>query len=244
MNANFLIVGHRGTRYEYDENTIQAFNKAIDFGANYIELDVRSTLDNKVIVMHDKSLERTTTGKGLINELTYNEISQYKTKKKFSNIPLLIEVLDEFKTKTKYIIEIKESGIYKEILELVQSKSLLESCIFSGRDLNELLLLKSTSPTSKICYNITKGKPLDLKKYINLSNKELKSIKPNLINLKAELVTPEFIQKCHNNDITALAWDFMNYEDPISVMQKLIKWGIDGILFDDFKNIKIIKKSI
>ena len=107
MNRNFLFIGHRGTRIS-DENTIYAFNKALKYGAEYIEFDVRKTKDNKLIIIHDATLERTTKGSGLIKNLTYNDISKYKTKRNSSKIPLLSDVLEKFKDQIKFMIELKE----------------------------------------------------------------------------------------------------------------------------------------
>ena len=82
MKPNFKYIGHRGTRVGFDENTISAFEKVIDYGANYIEFDVQKTKDGKLIILHDYSLERTTNGSGLLREYTYQEIKNFRTKKK------------------------------------------------------------------------------------------------------------------------------------------------------------------
>ena len=59
MKKITLFIGHRGTLVDYDENTLESFDIAIKSGANCIELDVRRTKDNKLIVFHDKSLANT-----------------------------------------------------------------------------------------------------------------------------------------------------------------------------------------
>ena len=69
-----ITIGHRGTRVDFDENTIGAFKKAIEYGADYIEFDIHRTKDGQLIVMHDKSLNRTTTGSGLIKNCYFTEI--------------------------------------------------------------------------------------------------------------------------------------------------------------------------
>ena len=65
--------------------------------------------------------------------------------------------------------------------------------------------------------------------------------KPDLISLHSKRVTQEFIEVCHINGILALSWDFIGYEDPFEVIKGLYKMGIDGVLFDDFRNITRIK---
>ena len=66
-------------------------------------------------------------------------------------------------------------------------------------------------------------------------------IKPDLISLRSNLVTKDFIEVCHKNNIKSLAWDFLSYRDARSHIKSLIAEGIDGILFDDHRNIAEIK---
>ncbi|MFW9881799.1 MAG: glycerophosphodiester phosphodiesterase, partial [Candidatus Thorarchaeota archaeon] len=157
MISEFLYIGHRGTRTDFDENTFEAFTKAIEFGANYVELDVRKTKDNKLIILHDSSLDRTTTGSGLIKNLVWAEIRNFKTKINYNNIPLLSDVLDKFNGKIKFMIELKGEDIRNDIFDLVNTKGLLKECIFSAKKINDLKGLKKKSAEVKTCYNITKG---------------------------------------------------------------------------------------
>ena len=157
MRSEFLYIGHRGTRTDFDENTLNAFKKAIEFGANCVEFDVRETKDGKLIILHDSTLDRTTTGSGQLRNFNYDNIMEYKTKNHYEIIPLLSEVLDSLKSKTKFMIELKSDHIKDGVLEIVKNYNLLEHCIFSGRNLQELGQIKKVYPDSKICYNITKG---------------------------------------------------------------------------------------
>jgi len=240
MNRSFICIGHRGTRI-LDENTIYAFNKALKYGADYIEFDVRKTKDNKLIIIHDASLERTTKGSGLIQNLTYDEISRYKTKINNEKIPLLSEVLESFKDKTKFMIELKEGNLRSQILDIIKDMDLIEHCIFSGRSLIEIELIKKESPETRICYNITKGVGLTLPELLKLGNKVRANYNFDIISLRSNLVNSKFIDICQKNKISTLSWDFIAYSNPLEKIKELIKRGIDGILFDNYKNIPIIK---
>jgi len=239
MNRTFICIGHRGTRI-LDENTTYAFTKALKYGAEYIEFDIRKTKDNKLIVMHDATLERTTSGEGLIKNFTYDQICKYKTKKNNEKIPLLSDVLEIFKGKIKFMIELKEINIRTKILDLIHDKGLLNHCIISGRNLRQILLIKKEYPESKICYNITKGMGLTLSEFLNQESVKKKNYELDIISLKSHLVSSKFIETCHRNKILTLAWDFIDYSNPLDKMKALIKSGIDGILFDNYKNIPII----
>jgi glycerophosphoryl diester phosphodiesterase len=240
MNQNFICIGHRGTRI-IDENTIYAFTKAIKYGADYIEFDVRKTKDNKLIIIHDAYLERTTKGSGVVKNLTYDQISQYKTKMNDEKIPLLSEVLERFKGKSKFMIEIKEENIRKQLLDVIHEMDLFKYCILSGRNLNEINLIKKKNPGIKTCYNITKGAGLTLSELLKLGNNNKINYNFDYISLRSSLVNAEFLEICHKNKILTLSWDFMGYLNPVEKIKELIKNGIDGILFDNYKNIPIIK---
>jgi len=94
------ICAHRGASETHPENTLFAFNEAIRLGAQMIEFDVRMTKDNQLVIMHDRSVDRTTNGTGLVNELTLMEIKQFDAgvwkSKEFlgEKVPTFKEVLD------------------------------------------------------------------------------------------------------------------------------------------------------
>jgi glycerophosphoryl diester phosphodiesterase len=69
-----LVVAHRGASIEQPENTIEAFEAALDAGADAVEFDVRMTADGHAVVMHDPDVSRTTDGTGLVSEMTLEEI--------------------------------------------------------------------------------------------------------------------------------------------------------------------------
>lgn len=240
----FLLIGHRGTRYQYDENTLEAFNIAINKGANYIEFDIRTSKDGKLVVIHDETINRTTNGFGKVKDMIYPDINKANTLKNKSKIPLLEEVLDAFRGKIYFMLELKENDISEQILKMLNQKRLLNSCVISSRDLGELLRIKKKYPSTQICYNITKAKNPDLETIINLSSVEISRIKPDLISLNSERISSEFINKCHENQILVLAWNFIDYENPKSIMKKLIDMNIDGILVDNHNNIEYIANLI
>ncbi len=241
MKKISLFVGHRGTLVDYDENTLEAFDIAIKSGANCIELDARRTKDRKIIVFHDKILARTTNGKGVVKKLTYNDVKNLKTKIRNQNIPLLEESMDYITEKVQIIIHLKDEGIMKDVFSLIAKKGVLKNCTIGGRDFNKLKRYKKTFKPIKTCFNITKGRGLNLKEFIEKGQrKKLKNI-PDMINIRSDLISNQFIKVCHINDIKSLAWGFMGYKQPLQVINSLIDNQIDGILFDDYHNLKIIR---
>src|SRR6266852_5429562 len=74
QERRIAVIAHRGEHLSHTENTVAAFQAAIDLGADYIELDVRPTKDGKLVLMHDGSVDRTTNGKVDVANLTFDEI--------------------------------------------------------------------------------------------------------------------------------------------------------------------------
>ena len=134
MNRNLLIIGHRGTRIDYDENTLKSFEAAIKSGAQYIEFDVRRLNDGNLLVFHDAFIDKTIVGSVYLKDLTYAELKNYKTKIRTAEIPLLTEVLDKLAKRTKFMIELKEEEIKNDVINIVNKKGLLEDCVICGRN--------------------------------------------------------------------------------------------------------------
>ncbi len=112
------LIAHRGlTNENIKENTLKAFKNAINNNYNGIELDIRKTKDNVIVVIHDKYINRTSDGIGNINNLTYKNVLKYNfgTKKNKSKIPTLKEVIKCINN-ANIFIELKEK-INKEELE-------------------------------------------------------------------------------------------------------------------------------
>ena len=71
-----LKIGHRGARVYEPENTLRSFQRAIEIGVDAVELDVRKTKDNELVVIHNANVNKTTNGSGSVNELTLEEIKR------------------------------------------------------------------------------------------------------------------------------------------------------------------------
>jgi len=237
-----FFIGHRGTRIDYDENTLDAFEIALKSGANYIEFDVRKTIDNELVIFHDSKVDRITNTLGYLENFRYSEIARMHFKLTDSRVPTLDEVLKRFKKRIKFIIDLKSENIKENVLKTINTHALLKDCIISGRNLHDLELIKQDYPENYVCYNITKGEGLNLEDFMKQGKDRSLNFMPDLINLHSKKITKEFIEICHKNDILALSWDFIGYIKPIEVIKGLIKLGIDGILFDNYKNIKHTKQ--
>jgi glycerophosphoryl diester phosphodiesterase len=79
-----VVIAHRGEHRAHPENTLPAFQAAIDAGADYFELDVRTTSDGRLVLMHDAKVDRTTNGSGAVREMTFDQIRALDAGAKFN----------------------------------------------------------------------------------------------------------------------------------------------------------------
>lgn len=156
-----IIIGHRGCAYA-PENTISSFVKAVECGADVIELDVQMSRDGFLVVIHDDSLERTTDGNGWVKESNYKGYmerldagSWFSSTYAGERIPLLQQVYEELGNKTFLNVEIKVSsgndpeiikGLSQQVLKLTEDLGLLKRVIFSSFNLEAISIIKSLNP--------------------------------------------------------------------------------------------------
>jgi len=107
MFETFQIIGHRGWKAKYPENTILGFRKAIEAGANMIEFDVQLTRDTHLAVFHDQTAKRVCGRNINIGRADRPELEQLKVFDSDENIPFLDQVFDTFTTDVNYYVELK-----------------------------------------------------------------------------------------------------------------------------------------
>jgi len=152
-----VIIAHRGASGIAPENTLAAIDLAMQSQAEIIEIDVHLTKDGKIVVIHDKSVDRTTNGTGLISELTLGEIraldagSWYSESFAGEKIPLLSEVMDMVVGRKKLLIEIKSGvkdypGIDRKVVEVIKEYDALDWCIVQSFDDKTLMEINRQWP--------------------------------------------------------------------------------------------------
>lgn len=152
------IFAHRGFSSQYPENTMTAFRKALEAGADGIEMDARLTQDGKIVIMHDPTIDRTTNGKGKVRSLTFKEIlgldAGIKKGVVFENerVPVLEQVLDELGGKLLLNIELcnydegDNRQLANQTVELIEKYRLVDSVIISSFRFNNLVYVKDKNP--------------------------------------------------------------------------------------------------
>lgn len=141
-----LVVGHRGAMGSCPENTMASFERAVELGADWIELDVHLTRDGRLAVIHDETLERTTTGSGLVKDHTLDELQQLDAGAWFDatfageRIPSLEQVLRWAAARERVVdIEIKNApvrydGIERAVVDALDRTGMSEQAIVISFD--------------------------------------------------------------------------------------------------------------
>ncbi|MFA7744382.1 glycerophosphodiester phosphodiesterase [Salinicoccus roseus] len=129
-----MNIAHRGASGYAPENTMAAFDKALEMKADYIEIDVQLSEDGEVVLMHDGMIDRTTDGSGSVDDYTLEELKQLDAGSWFGpqfageQIPTLEEVLDTYRGKIGILIEIKNAsqhpGIEEEIAGALEERNM------------------------------------------------------------------------------------------------------------------------
>ena len=141
-----LVCAHRATNKNFPENSISAINASIALGVDIIELDVRTTKDDSLVIMHDHDIDRTTNGSGYVASMTYKDLQKYHLLHRDiltnEKIPTLRQVLSEISGKdvilnldlkdidiTNYFRILKEFGMERKVMSYIWSPELMDSIL-------------------------------------------------------------------------------------------------------------------
>ncbi len=140
---NILVVGHRGAKAFYPENTMLSFQKAIELGVDGIEMDINMTKDGQLVVIHDNTVDRTTNGTGKVVDFTLRELKELDAGSHFSSeyagerIPTFEEFLDLVKNKKLLLnVEIKDyrTCVIDKTIKMLEDYKLTDTYVITCFD--------------------------------------------------------------------------------------------------------------
>ncbi len=219
-----LKIGHRGAKGHAPENTLISFQKAIELGVQGIELDVHLTSDKHLVVIHDESVDRTTSGTGLVSSFTLDELKSLQIDNLYE-IPTLQEVLDFIDKRIFLNIELKGKNTAKPVTDLIERYILeknwtYDHFIVSSFDWNALQEVRSLNP------NIAIGvlTQTDLALAIGFAD----FIKTKSIHPYFHLLTQENLALMQEKGFHVFPWTVNELED----IHKIKSLHVDGIISD------------
>ncbi len=142
-----LVAAHRAAHIHYPENSLPAIQEAIRLGVDIVELDVKVTKDGVAILMHDETIDRTTTGSGKPSDYTLEELKKFSLvhKKETTNeqIPTFEEALKLVKNNIMVDIDLK-TGQLDPIIEAIKNQACEDHVFFFDNDYNALQYIKNS----------------------------------------------------------------------------------------------------
>ena len=237
-------IAHRGYSRIYPENTMIAFQKAVEAGCDAIELDLQLSKDGELVIFHDDILERTTTGKGLISQFTKKELMDLDASKLFhgthedQRIPSLEEYFHYIKDKNiKSVIELKkkinaEAKMEEKVTEMVRSFRLSEKVIISSFSQESIIRSRILAP------EISTALITDY--FMYRGGKIAKSLGAAYIHPRHLFLLPFVLSEMKREGILVQPWTV----DEEKRMRWLIRAGVNGIITNDPKLLHEVIQSM
>lgn len=244
-----LSVAHRGHSIAYPENTLEAYRKAIELGVEMIECDVNITRDGKLVMMHDPTLDRTTTGTGKVSASTWDEIQQLDASGKFNEefagvkVPSTEETLLLYKEAGIFsCIEVKganadeSSRIALGLVVLFVKHGMLDTAFLSSYDHEALRLAKSKCPELLLA---PERLPDDAPANPSEALRQAQSFNAPVLQHQYTVLTEEVVRLLHENEIAV--WSWSTTDEPSMVYS--IELGADALMGDDVElMLKILNR--
>jgi glycerophosphoryl diester phosphodiesterase len=227
QNRPVVAISHRGEHLHHPENTIPAFEEAIRVGADFIEVDVRTTADGKLVLSHDSSVNRCTNGTGEVREMTFEQIERLdagiKSAPEFAatRIPAFDEVLNLAHGRIGVYVDLK-SATAQAIVDAIRKADMVGRVVIYRGDIPQLKEIQQIDPRLKV-----------MPESRNVENVKaaIESLHPKVIAFGASDFFEEIIRLTKASG-AAVYVDRMGKTDTPEGWQSAIDAGADGIQTD------------
>ncbi len=245
-NSRFLVLAHRGGGGLHPENTLGAFEYSAEMGVDVLELDVHSTADGVLVVLHDATVDRTTNGSGRISAMTLEAVKKLDAGYKFSTdggqtfpfrgkgitIPTLQEIFNALPEQT-FNVEPKqaEPSVTKPLCELIRARKMTDKIIVGS--FRQTAIDEFRAECTEVATSAT---PREVSQFLAMYKTGIgASYTPPMQALQIpeklgslQIVTKDFVETAHKLNLQVHVWTI---NDPAD-MQRLIETGVDGIMTD------------
>ncbi len=221
--ARPFVIAHRGASGHRPENTLSAYELAVEQSADMIEIDLHISQDGEIVVYHDAHL-RGIGGRSYIEEMTFEEICTLDAGGG-QRVPLLSEVLDRFGERVPFNLELKSGrhwrdypGLPAAALREVTSRSLLEKTLFSSFHASILEELRGLEPSARIGCISEHWQPERLLTWA-------KAVKAESLHLSLPLIDRAAVETVHGAGLRLHVFTVNEEAD----MRRLLDLGVDGM---------------
>jgi glycerophosphoryl diester phosphodiesterase len=214
-----IIIGHRGTAALEPENTLLSIKRAMDIGVDAVEIDIHLSKDKELVVIHDATVDRTTNGKGPVSSYTVQEIKRLDAGKG-ETIPTLQEVIDLIDKRVKLIIELKEEGTERPVVDIIVRNNLFDkACVISFWH-KLVKTVKEMDGRIKTGVLLV-GSPVDTCIATQAS--------ADVLVMKYTFVDREFVEIVHKTGLKVFIWNI----DDRDLLKPYVDMGVDAIGTND-----------
>lgn len=250
-----LLIAHRGASGYAPEHTFSAYDKALEIGADYLEIDLHQTQDGVLVAMHDETVDRTTNGSGKISEFTFEELKTLDAGSWFNEavpehaheeyigeeIVSLQEIFERYGPEVQYYIETKSPEYYpnmeENLIQLLEQYQLLDNVAFEQNiilqsfDSNSLRQLHEMNSSIPLIQLIQFGPN---QAYLNA--RQLHSIKEYAYGIGVNLssMNESFGRSVRSEGLELHVFTVNSYSHAVQVFNQ----GATGIFTDELKEFK------
>lgn len=244
-----LVIAHQGGNGIWPGDTMYAFEKAVEMGADVLEMDAHLTKDGHIVLLHDETVDDTTDGTGLIEEMTLAELKQLDAAYKWSNdggqtfpyrglgiqAPTLEELFQKF-PQMRFVIEIKltKKPIDQPLCDLIRAYNMQDHVLIASFHDTAMQNFRMNCP--EVATSASRGETTKfvlLGKFFlsGLIAPQYQSIQPPYDpgeSYNIPIMTKRFVRDAHVKNVHVEPW---TVDDP-ELMKQYIEWGVDGIITD------------
>jgi glycerophosphoryl diester phosphodiesterase len=238
-----LIFAHRGGAKLAPENTLAAFARGLDSGADGVECDVHLSRDGVPVIIHDATLDRTTNAAGRVGTCTAAELAGVDAGFHFQHdgefpfrglrigVPTLDSLLRQYETRT--IIELKEPSpaLARAVVAVVRAAHAIDRVCIGSFHRRALEIVRSEAPEIATSASEPEARWTLYRSWTGLppvTRKPYSSFQVPERAGRLHVVTPAFIRQVHAEDATIQVWVI---DDPHEI-KRLFEWGVDGVISD------------
>ncbi len=232
------LIGHRGVKDLYPENTLESIARALDIGLSFIEIDVKISRDKQPILLHDDTLDRTTNGSGLAIDYDYEDIKKLDAGKFFYKkntnifVPKLEDILNLcINNNGNLNIELKPNKNFEkenahQIYKVTKNINQID-IFFSSFDMISILEISKLYPQSIRSFLLDDFKEYNIDDLISISiNQDLK-----ICGLNIDLISTDIIKKIKKSNILITVYSDRNIN--LSNANDIFSIGVDSIFVDN-----------
>jgi glycerophosphoryl diester phosphodiesterase len=214
-----LRIGHRGAAGYAPENTLASVERALSLGVDYIELDVQRTRDGRLVILHDKRVDRTTDGEGYLADMTFAQARQLDAGGG-QKIPALAEILAACSGRSGLILELIAEDLARDVVAEVRRLQFDGPVIYASFLHDEILGLRAIEPAAATLA-LLEAIPIDRTGFALAA-------RANYAALGFDSARPGIVSDLQREGIHVFVYTLNDPRD----IATAAAWGVDGIISD------------